>query len=96
MSDAVTGLIRTWVPVGVGAFVAWLLAHNITIDPDAQKGLTVAATAVVIAVYYALVRLLESRWPWFGVLLGSTRQPTYAPLPQADPAGSDFEEPSKS
>lgn len=95
MSDAITGLIRTWVPVGVGAFVAWLLAHNITIDADAQKGLTVAVTAVVIALYYALARVLESRWPWFGVLLGSTRQPSYAPLPQADPAEPGFEEPSK-
>lgn len=77
MSDAITGLIRTWTPTAVGAALAWLLTLGIELDPTAQAGLITGLTAVVIAVYYALARLLESRWPWLGVLLGSTKQPTY-------------------
>jgi len=38
-----------------------------TSDPDRQ----------VTAVYYLIVRLLESKIPVFGVLLGSRKQPVY-------------------
>lgn len=77
MSDAITGLIRTWVPVGVGAFIAWLITLGVEVDAQTQAGLITALTALVIAGYYALAALLQKRWPWLGVLLGSTKQPTY-------------------
>lgn len=84
MSDAITALIRTWTPSAVGAALAWLLTLGIELDPDTQAGLIAGLTAVMVAAYYALARLLESRWPWLGVLLGSTRQPTYAPPREVD------------
>jgi len=77
MSDTLVSLIRTYVPVVVGAFVSWLLTLGIEIDAAAQTGLVTGLTAVVTAAYYTIVRLLEKRWPWFGVLLGTTKQPTY-------------------
>ena len=77
MSDAIVSLIRTWVPVGVGAALSWLLTLGVELDPDAQAGLIAGLTGVVIATYYGLVRLLERKWPVFGVFLGTRRQPEY-------------------
>lgn len=84
MSDAITALIRTWTPTAAGAALAWLLTIGIELDPDVQAGLIAGLTAVMIAAYYALARALEARWPWLGVLLGSARQPTYAPTREVD------------
>ena len=77
MNDALVSLIRTYVPIGVGAVLSWLLTLGITVDDSAQAGLIAGITAVVTASYYALVRLAELRFPWLGVLLGTKRQPTY-------------------
>lgn len=81
MTNTVLSLIRTYVPVGVGALVAWLLTLGIELDETVRNGLVVGATGLVIAVYYTVVRLLEKRWPFFGVLLGSTKQPEYSTPP---------------
>lgn len=97
MNDAITGVIRTAVTTGGGAFFAWLLTHNITIDDNAQKALTVGVTAVVIAVYYLIVRLIERHLPvWLRVILaGVPKTPTYQPLPDTDPSTKrGFSEPS--
>lgn len=97
MNDAVVGVIRTAVTTGVGAFLAWLLSHNIEIDPDAQKALTVGITAVVIAVYYLIVRLVEPHLPTVlrVILAGVPRTPTYQPLPETDTSTRQgFSEPS--
>lgn len=77
MSNTVLSLVRTYVPVAVGAFVAWLLTLGVELDPSAEAGLVTAGTGLLIALYYTLARLLERRWPWAGVLLGATTQPTY-------------------
>lgn len=73
-------LIRTYVPVAVGAFIAWLVTLGVALDPATEAGLTTALTGVVIAAYYTVVRLLEKRWPFLSVLLGSSQMPAvYAP-----------------
>ena len=77
MSDAIVSLIRTYVPVAVGAFIAWLLSLGIDVDTETQAGLVVSMTGLVVAAYYTLVRLLERKWPAVGVLLGVPRQPEY-------------------
>lgn len=77
MSDVLVSLIRTYVPIGVGAFIAWLVTLGVEVDATAQAGLVTGLTAVITAAYYTLVRLLEKRFPWLGVLLGSTKQPEY-------------------
>lgn len=80
-SDFVPSLIRTYVPVGVGAVAAYLVGKNVTIDPATQIQITAILTAVLTAAYYTGVRALESRWPALGTVflgLGVKRKPGYA------------------
>lgn len=77
MSDQIVSLIRTWVPVAIGSVLTWLVGLGVVIPEDAEAGLAVGLTGVTIAVYYAVVRFLEKRWPWFGYLLGRKTPPTY-------------------
>lgn len=77
MNNFVTSIIRTYVPIVVGAVVAWLVAHNINIDPDTQAGAIIALTGMLQAVYYYVVRLLERRYPQMGWLLGQASKPDY-------------------
>jgi hypothetical protein len=72
--DTITSFIRTYVPVIIGAGIAWLVQQGIDIDGEALKA---AGVAIAIALYYALARVLEKRWPVFGWLLGTPKQPTY-------------------
>jgi hypothetical protein len=82
MTEFVLSLIRTWVPIGVGALIAWLASIGIDAGDQASVGLTVAGTAIITGLYYLIVRTLESRFPWFGVLLGAPRTPArYTPGP---------------
>ncbi|WP_432050325.1 hypothetical protein [Verrucosispora sp. NA02020] len=90
MSDHLVSLIRTWVPIAVGVALAWLATRlGIVLDESTSTGLTVGAVGLTSAVYYALVRALESRWPALGFLLGSRQAPVYG-LPPAETA-TDYE-----
>lgn len=90
MNTTITSLIRTYVPVAVGAVVAWLLALGVNLDDQTTAGLTAALTGVITAVYYTLVRLLETRYPWVGALLGVPKSPDgYSAGTDADPPASD-------
>jgi len=84
MNDYVTSLIRTYVPVAVGALAAWLEQKGLNLDPSATAGLMTFLTALSTAVYYLVVRLLEKyASPRFGWLLGWAKSPTYpAPTKQ--------------
>ena len=65
LHDYIVRLIRTWVP----ALIAWLASKGIDLGVD--------LTAVVFALYYALVAFLEERVsPWFGWLLGVPKSRT--------------------
>lgn len=78
LGSVVPSLIRTYVPVGVGALLSLLVTTGVLPTPlpeDAAAGVVTAVTAVGIGAYYTLVRLLERWKPGFGVLLGSTQQP---------------------
>jgi hypothetical protein len=71
-------LIRTYVPVGVGAVAGWLLTHyGLHVSGPAQTGVTAALTAAITGAYYAGVRALEGKWPALGFLLGHTAKPVY-------------------
>jgi hypothetical protein len=60
MADVVTSLIRTWVPIGVGAFLTWVAAsRHIGISPHASAAVGAAMAAALSAGWYALARLLE-------------------------------------
>lgn len=77
-----TSLVRTGAPM----VVAWLLSLPIApivlsgIGVDTERATQILAPLVAFGMsfaYYALVRLLERRWPKLGVLLGVPAKPTY-------------------
>ena len=70
--DLLVSLRRTLVPMIVGLVAGSFLAGYV--NPDA---LDEVVSGAVTAVYYLVVRLLESKVPAFGVLLGSRKQPVY-------------------
>jgi uncharacterized membrane protein (DUF441 family) len=78
MSNYAISLIRTWVPVGVGAVASWLATRGLNLDDQTQAAVTALCTAGLTALYYALVRLAEKKWPQAGILLGHTAKPVYA------------------
>lgn len=79
LNNTVIGLIRTWVPIGVGAVISWLATLGLQLDSETQTATVVALTGVIQAVYYTLVRLLEDKFPAIGWLLGSAKTPNYGP-----------------
>ena len=82
-ASVVPSLIRTYVPIVVGALLSWLVSAEVIPTPlpeDAEAGMVTAITAVLIGGYYTLVRLAERKWPQATILLGSTKQPAaYSP-----------------
>lgn len=77
-NEQVLGFIRTYVPYGIGAAVAWLLlTFGLDLSGDVQILAVTLAVALVTNVYYLGIRLIESRWPWLGVFLGWPKQPEY-------------------
>jgi len=71
-------VLRTFVPLVVGYFATWPILTTIGLDDD---HVTTLATAIVTAVYYLLVRLVEQYVePNAGWLLGWAGRPVY-PVP---------------
>jgi uncharacterized membrane protein len=76
-SDYFISLIRTWVPIAVGVVIAWLTAHGVSTDPTVSAGFVAGFTGLLSGAYYALVRLLEAKFPFLGVLLGVPKSASY-------------------
>jgi uncharacterized membrane protein (DUF441 family) len=76
----IPSLIRTYVPLAVAYLVGWLASLGIDLSGEQQTALTGVIGTVVAALYYAVVRWAERRWPGLSVLLGSSQQPSYAPV----------------
>jgi len=79
MTNLVVSWIRTFTPVLVGGLIAWLVRQGVKVDTSVAQPLTEALTVIFTAVYYFLVRTLETWWPGFGWLLGIPKQPAYPP-----------------
>jgi hypothetical protein len=88
-ADVATSLIRTWVPIGVGAIITWIAAsQHVVIPAHASATVGTLVTAAVASGYYALARLLErttspmlrtiGRW-----MLGGVVPPAYLTAAQA-------------
>lgn len=93
MTDYLASLIRTYVPVGVGAFLTWLASNTgVVIDEQTQAQGVLFFGAILTGVYYAAVRALEKRFPAFGVLLGIAKPPVY-PEPYVPPAPPIVDQP---
>lgn len=83
MNDYVLSLIRTYVPVGVGAVLSYTAVRwGIAVPEKISAEATVVLTGAAIAAYYGIVRSLEKRWPAFGKLLGSKAKPVYVEPPR--------------
>ena len=79
ISDKLTAWVRTAVPILIGVALTWVATKTgIVLDGNTTAYLATAVTGVIIAVYYTLVRWLESRWPQLGWLLGAAKAPVYA------------------
>lgn len=76
ISDTIVSVIRTVVPAIVGTVIAWLASRWFDLS-QYENAVNAWLVPACIAVYYALVRLLERKWPVFGVLLGARKQPVY-------------------
>lgn len=85
MGDLLKSLIRTIVPVIVGLILSVAVKAGLEIDPGQ---LTQVVDAIVIGLYYALVRFGESKHPGVGWLLGLPVSPQYAPTPR-ETTGTD-------
>lgn len=73
------GVIRTAVPAGVAALIAWLASLGVELDATVEKALVFVATMILSGLYYLAVRKLAKRWPWAEHLLGSGKIPLFAP-----------------
>lgn len=83
------GIIRTIVPAVAAVVIAQLARVGLNLDPNQ---ITEILEIVIMGVYYTLIRVLEARFPWVGILLGWAVQPVYdlsepkaAPLPLFPP-----------
>jgi hypothetical protein len=90
LSAYLTSLARTVVPTAWGALISWavyagILAPELQVQAQAFASVLVA---VVISLYYLVVRLLETQawWPaWLSaVLLGAPSVPVYVPAATVD------------
>lgn len=82
--DLGASLVRTFVATAIGVGVAWLAKNaHVVIDENTSAGLVQAFTGAVVALYYLLVRTMETKVPAFGWLLGLAKLPTY-PAPTGE------------
>jgi hypothetical protein len=77
-----TSMIRTHLPVAVGAGLTWLAARGLGVDPEAQTHLILGLSALGAVAWYGILRIVEPHLPaWARALaFGSTKTPLYAPL----------------
>lgn len=83
-------IIRTWVPIALGSGLSWLSLHFewLGLPGRPSTTFTLTVTALVIAGYYALARLVERKWPKFGKWLVALNLVRTAPVyvtPRAEP-----------
>lgn len=84
VTSVLPAIVRTVVPFIIATLLSLPLTRHVlelldVTDGDARAALTKALPVVIGAVYYVVVRWLERNVdPRFGVLLGSTAQPTYS------------------
>lgn len=77
MQDLQTSVVRTAVPYLVSGVITLLTIAGVNASDGLVAGLTALAAFLVGTAYYLIVRMLETRWPKLGWLLGKPTQPTY-------------------
>jgi hypothetical protein len=74
LSDWFVSWLRTNVAAWVPTLAAWLASYGIDLPVEPSS---VALVSLAVSAFYTLVRLLEAKWPAFGVLLGWKGAPSY-------------------
>ncbi len=77
LSDVFTSKVRTIVPMMVGGLISWISLYGIEVGEEVSSAFVVTLTFTLQALYYVAARLIETRYPRFGWLLGSPKQPNY-------------------
>lgn len=77
VGDLGTSIIRTVVPIIVGAIITFFASKGITFDAQFEANLLLMLQTLFSGLYYIVVRALETRFPRAGWLLGSVKQPEY-------------------
>jgi len=76
--DILASVVRTVVPLVIGYVITWASQIGFTVSEDQSAALAALLTGVISAIYYAIVRFLETnysdKWGW---LLGWATAPTY-------------------
>jgi hypothetical protein len=76
-------IVRTIVPIAVGAVVSFFIAQGIELDPEFEGALFLVLTGAFQGLYYIAVRLFETYVsPKFGWLLGLAKAPEYTSKPE--------------
>lgn len=89
LATLLPSLIRTYVPILVGFLVGWASTIGINVTNEDRMLLVSGISSVAAAAYYALARILERKFPWATILLGSSVQPTtYSPAVMTPATGS--------
>lgn len=68
-------IVRTIVPVIVGAIASYFITLGVTLQEDVMAALSVIITAAATAIYYIVIRWLEQKFPKIGILLGYAAVP---------------------
>ena len=88
ISDTLVAGIRTVVPLGVAWLLTQLALLGVTLPADIETQLATGLTAIVAALYWAVVTWASKKWPAVGWLLGVAASPTYTkpaePAPVTD------------
>jgi hypothetical protein len=90
MSPYLISLIRTWAALAAGFVlslpgVPWLLDLLGVSSDRATEVVSGLVSLALAALWYAVVRALEHRWPRLGVLLGVPTAPAYPKSVAASP-----------
>ena len=87
LNDLILSWWRTGVAAAFGSLFGWLASRGLDLDPEAQTAVIVAVTGACITAWQVLVSTLQRKWPIIGILLGSTRQPTYVSPDEREQGG---------
>lgn len=88
MNPFIASLIRTIVPIVVGSILGLLTRIGLDIDVEGQQALATLIDSALIGAYYIVVRLIETKVPQAGWLLGLAKTPdSYSkdPVPAEGP-----------
>lgn len=82
MNPLVASIIRTLIPLLAGQLLALLAAVGLNLDTAGQGALTDWLGVTLAGVYYIIVRLVETKVPAVGWLLGLAKSPdSYSEAP---------------